>query len=516
MLNSLFLSKRFENTYNINSLLYLLKKTPLIRNLIDDDIYSYTSDKYIFHIIITIFNIIKDIFIKFLYYALIYFSILLFGLKLKTSFTHVLIIFTLFGIFINNNIFVTSNRNYYSLNLLRMDEKKYTYNSLFLNFFKALIYNFICLFVFKYIIGFNFLYVIIISLFTAFARIISEVWGLLYFQKKEESIIDNNKIYLSLLFIFIIFSYLLSYLKITLTLNLSIIITIISLIISIFSLLYLKRFKDYKIIYKKLNNKVVFTNSSNTNMQKIYDVKKSDIKIDPKKLKGKTGYDYFNTIFFERHKKILLTSAKNYAFIIFLFFSILIGYLIINPEYKTYIGNIIKNNYAWSLFIMYFLNRGSIVTSAMFYNCDRSMLKFNFYREENTILNNFKTRVKTVVKVNLIPAVVLACFLLLTIYITNLKLSLITYISIFTSIILISVLFSIHYLVIYYLLQPYDENMKMKTPLYSIISFLTYYLCYLCTEYTFSIENFTLFIIIYILTSLFLVKSYAPRTFRLK
>ena len=54
---------------------------------------------------------------------------------------------------------------------------------------------------------------------------------------------------------------------------------------------------------------------------------------------------------------------------------------------------------------MYFINRGAIVTQAMFFNCDHAMLGYNFYRERTTILELFKKRLTTLVKVNLLPAI---------------------------------------------------------------------------------------------------------------
>ena len=42
---------------------------------------------------------------------------------------------------------------------------------------------------------------------------------------------------------------------------------------------------------------------------------------------------------------------------------------------------------AWFIIIMFIVNRGAIITQAMFFNCDHAMLNYNFYREEKTILN---------------------------------------------------------------------------------------------------------------------------------
>ena len=522
MFNTISIYKKFENTYNINSFLYRLSKTPILKKLIPKNIYSHTPNKKFFSIFINIYSFIRNLLIKIIYYSIIYISILyLFKEKQESSFIHVLITLTILGIFINTSLFIPGKKNYYSINLLGFDAKIYTYSSIISKFIFTFILNIICLIPLKYIIGYSYVYVLILSLFTALCRILSEVFGLIYYKSKGTSLVNNEKDYFTLVIILISCAYVLPYFNITMNFNIVISIFIISIILTLISIGYLKKISDYKIIYKRMSTKSsIGLDDRKLSMTSIYEVSKKDYKIDDKKLEGKKGYDYFNTIFFLRHKRILTTSARNYALIL-LILSILIGtYICIHPEYKTMVYNMINNKFSWTLIIMYFLNRGAIVTGAMFYNCDRSMLKYNFYREENAIINNFKTRVKTVVKVNLIPAFTFSLGIISILLLTGKQIPIITYLMIFVSIIIMSILFSIHYLVIYYLLQPYDEDMSMKSMSYNVISFLTYYICYLCTTHTFSIMNFTMFVtilsIIYILISLMLVKKKAPFTFRLK
>lgn len=96
-----------------------------------------------------------------------------------------------------------------------------------------------------------------------------------------------------------------------------------------------------------------------------------------------------------------------------------LGILIVMvPEIKPKLNEFLLNNIAWFVIIMYFINRGSIITQAMFYNCDHSMLTFNFYRNPKVILNIFKTRVLTVSKVNLIPALIIAVGIPILLYLS--------------------------------------------------------------------------------------------------
>ena len=83
-----------------------------------------------------------------------------------------------------------------------------------------------------------------------------------------------------------------------------------------------------------------------------------------------------------------------------------------------------------------------------------------------------------------------------------------------------SIFFSIHYLVLYYLLQPYDINLEIKNPLFLTICSLTYLVCYFAIKVVIPTIYFgtglIIFTILYSLISLFLAYEFAPKTFKLR
>ena len=251
--------------------------------------------------------------------------------------------------------------------------------------------------------------------------------------------------------------------------------------------------------------------------QAMVEVKKKDIELDSKKIKGKKGFDLFNTIFFERHKEILLRSAKKYALIIGIIYIILIFICYTNNIYLKQISNFLNNRLAIFVFVMYFVNRGAIITQAMFFNCDHAMLSYNFYREPKTLLGLFKKRLITVIKVNLLPAITIGIGNAIILGLNNT--SILTIMCMIIFIICLSIFFSTHYLVIYYLLQPYNKNMEMKKISYSITTLLTYIVCYQMFSLVLNINILSIFGIIfsclYIIISLVLVYKIAPQTFKL-
>lgn len=155
----------------------------------------------------------------------------------------------------------------------------------------------------------------------------------------------------------------------------------------------------------------------------------------------------------------------------------------------------------------------------MFMNCDHSMLSYRFYRQSNTLLSLFKERLKTLIILNLIPAFTMSLVISILLAVSG-GASFITYIVVFFSIVAMSIFFSVHNLILYYLLQPYNIGMEMKSTTYTIVSIATYWLCYYISDL--KVSSFTfgiimiIFAIVYSLISLFLVYIYAPKTFKLR
>ena len=83
-----------------------------------------------------------------------------------------------------------------------------------------------------------------------------------------------------------------------------------------------------------------------------------------------------------------------------------------------------------------------------------------------------------------------------------------------------SIFFSIHYLVMYYLLQPYNINTEIKNSTYTVVQALTYFVAYYLIGEKIPTLYFGIlmsaFCIIYSLISLFIAYKYAPKTFKIR
>ncbi len=522
MFNCLKMTLKIDIAYAINAFLYTLRTLPIFKDLLTEDIYKSKSIKNILTILSLFLSILRLLTFRFFYFLLIYeLSKFLSPKSISETFIHLYFIFTIIGLFINNGLLNTSIKKYLSIILFNMNAKKYLQSNLLLRLFLSFILNSIFFILFSKFLNLSYLICLLLVLFSLTARIIGESLNIMYYKKFNYIWYNNTSLYLLVLGVFLGLT-LLPLIKITTSNSIIILSTIISLPLSIISLIYLNKINDYRLIFKRLNNKNTVMNKENAkaySRQAMFEVKEKDKNISAKKLKGKKGYDLFNTIFFERHKEILSRSSKNYALVIGIIYIVIVSLVLSNiVNIEKSISNFLLNRIGWFVIIMYFINRGAIITQAMFFNCDHSMLTYNFYKEPKVLLNLFKKRLVTLIKVNLLPAIVIAFGNTILLSIVT-DATILEYLTSSMFIIVLSIFFSVHYLVIYYLLQPFNKDMEIKKPSYSIVSLITYIASYKISGITTSTITFSIIgsilTIIYMVVALILVYKKAPQTFKL-
>ena len=90
----------------------------------------------------------------------------------------------------------------------------------------------------------------------------------------------------------------------------------------------------------------------------------------------------------------------------------------------------------------------------------------------------------------------------------------------FVSVVSMSIFFSVHYLTLYYLLQPYNAGTELKSGTYKVITVVTYLVSWTMIQVKLPILVFGLlmiaFCVIYCIVASFLVYRFAPKTFRLR
>ena len=172
------------------------------------------------------------------------------------------------------------------------------------------------------------------------------------------------------------------------------------------------------------------------------------------------------------------------------------------------------------MFIMYMINRGSGFTNALFMNCDHSLLNYSFFKQPAFILKLFQIRLREIIKINAVPAVIIGVGLSAILYVSGGTEQPLNYAVIFVSILCMSVFFSVHYLTIYYLLQPYNVGTELRSGTYRLVTTVTYLICYLMMQLRVSTFIFGLlmivFCVLYSIIACIMVYRLAPKTFRFR
>ncbi|MBS6194286.1 MAG: hypothetical protein KH828_01715 [Clostridiales bacterium] len=123
-------------------------------------------------------------------------------------------------------------------------------------------------------------------------------------------------------------------------------------------------------------------------------------------------------------------------------------------------------------------------------------------------------------KINAVPALVIGGGLALTLYTSGGTDDPLNYVILVISILCMSLFFSVHYLTIYYLLQPYNAGTEMKSGTYRIVLSATYLICFFMMQQRMPILIFGImtivFCVVYCIVASVLVYRLAPKTFKIR
>ena len=283
------------------------------------------------------------------------------------------------------------------------------------------------------------------------------------------------------------------------------------------------RMKMHRTIDPKWITSELMKSSGNQSAAKEVGMKEKDLQIDHTKdlrKQGLTGYAYFNALFFARHRRQLIRPVYYRLAIIFVLFVCMVGLRVANPAVAAYICRQITSMLPLLVFIMYAVTVAEKACKAMFYNCDKSMLKFGFYRNPEVILKNFKIRLIRISVYNLIVGAAISAAAIVLRAICGLAPLDPETVLFAAAVLMLSVFFTVHHLFMYYVFQPYSEEMNIKNPFFRAINLAMYVISYICLQVQTGGLAFTAGVLIvtvaYTVIALVLVYRYAPKTFRVK
>ena len=521
MEKTLKIAFRLKNAYMLNSVIYALKQIPFVKKVLPRTLYQSRGLKILAQIIAVIIEIGKIFLLKGAYLGfLVVLPLTLYKFNNPSDlYLHMLLLLTLIGLLINTGIIEPNKHRYYAIILMRMNAREYTLASLGYYIFKTILGFLPFLALFSGIGGVSPLYGVAMAFAIGGGKVAVVAWDLSQYEKKyplETSTKAPKKVW-SAVMVLLLLTYGGPAINLVLPGSASISLMMLMIILGILSIRKILNFKYYVEL-----NKEVLRGEENP-----IEVKKNVLKEESEKnissdfvTSNKKGLEYLNDLFVKRHKKIFWKATNKMTLAILVIVGVLSIVMIAFPETKGVINRGISYSFSVTAFLTYAFNRGEIFTRTLFMNCDHSMLTYPCFKNGSSILKLFKIRLKVLMALNFIPATVLGLGLCWILFMSGGTEKLVIYPIVFITILAMSFFFSIHYLTIYYLLQPYNAETELKSGMYGFITGITYFICYLQINLHISLivygAMWIVFAILYGVIASILVYKFAHRTFKIR
>ena len=518
------ISFSLKNTYRVNGILFSLKQIPLLKRLLPTTLYRVKGLKIFANILSILWEIVSTFLVKFLYVFILVCGVGVLYKELPENgvFLHILLFLTIIGSFTNTNLFNPTKDKYYAMILMRMDAREYT----LVNYIYYILKVVIGFLPFTVLFGMNrgvpLWFCLLLPLCIAGMKLFVAAITLWDYEKRGFGYNENklSKYVWGAIALLLAVAYGLPALGFVLPTVVSMVVFFACIPLGAAGMTKVLNFRDYRAINQELLSDLTNQMDSTAQTQRIKQANEKKISADTSITSNRRGFEYLNELFIKRHRKILWNSTKKISYVCtFLIIGILMA-AFLSPDLKPKINEIVITWLPYFVFIMYMLNRGTNFTQALFMNCDHSLLTYSFYKQPKFILRLFQIRLREIMKINEVPALVIGIGLALILYATGGTNNPLNYVVLIVSILCMSLFFSIHYLTIYYLLQPYNAGTEMKSGTYKIILWATYFVCFYIMRLRMPILIFgvmtIVFCVLYSIVASILVYRLAPKTFRIR
>lgn len=521
MLKSFRQSFSLKCTMHTNMLIHALRQVPLLKKLLTGDLYAEEGFKIVARVLVILFEIASTFAVKALYVAaMILLPTLLYseaGMDRSSVFLHFMLLLTLAGGISNGKFLILKRITDYAVNLLRMDARRYT----LANFLYTLVRVIVGFLPFTLIFGLLCKVPLAVCLLLPFCiagcKMIFAAISLKYYQKFD-ILPDQSK--LSLLYIIVLTAgaYVMPAFGLTIPKFVSVSALLLMIPVGLACWRVLIGFDKYKeMLSRCLRKNQEFMNKSK-HVQR--DASRKAISADTGITSSRSGFEFLNELFIKRHSKILWSNSLIISAVLVFILAAAIIVMIRYPKTKETLNSGVLGILPFSTFLLYALNRGTGFTQACFMNCDHCLLTYSFYKKPKNILRMFRIRLREIIKINLLPAAIIGIG-----YVTVLAFSggterPIDYLLLLGAPVCMSIFFSVHYLTIYYLMQPYTAGSELKNGLYSVVTTVTYMACYFLMQRHLPLLQFgivcMIFCISYCIIACILVYFLAHKTFKLR
>lgn len=231
------------------------------------------------------------------------------------------------------------------------------------------------------------------------------------------------------------------------------------------------------------------------------------------------GVVWLNHLFYTRVNDYLSKNLRLKKYGLLILF-VIIHVALYFSKYQFHSKDIWRTVVPFSLLGGYIFYSSEHFTKFCFYQLDRKMLKYPFYRQPNHLMTSLFTRFKQVAKLHT-PLLLIVEIGFLSVYLFTggrniAELALIMLIQA-----ILMAFFSFHYLILYYLIQPFTESMETKSTLYSGINMAIYFIAINVGDDIAKLSShfmiyMLIFMLVYIIAGLIAVYYFSPKTFKLK
>ncbi len=526
MLDALKNNVKLEVAYTVNGIIYALKQIPLVKKILPSKLYSCSGLK-IFALIVMLFIRFVEVFLyKVLYiFPLIFIPVSTFNeihgeANSSSFFLHILFFMTLIGTFINSNLFEASRHRYYAVILMRMNARDHTIAHYSVYLVKLVVGFLAILMIFGGLCGVPIWMRLVLPFGIAGCKLLYNTWTLYRFSRKNGDY-DLKKSGQKVIALVVLAAA--AYIPCLIGFPLPSYVTIalfgIAAIGGVFGYVYMTRYNLYRPIYQQTLTDSAVDRKDLALKTRKQNVEKS-ISADTNITSNKEGFEFLNDLFVKRHKKLLWKTTMFISAGCLAVAAIMFVIILAFPDSRSTFKSVPLKGLPYLTFIMYFLNRGTGITQALFMNCDHSLLTYSVYKQRSNILKLFRIRLREIIKINIVPALIIGVSLAVMLALCGGSGDPLDYIILLISVPCISIFFSVHYLTIYYLLQPFNAGTEMKSGMYTFITSATYFACYMLMQCRFPTHIFGLitiiFSLLYCVIACLLVYRFAPKSFRIR
>ncbi|MCD8148151.1 MAG: hypothetical protein LUE92_00995 [Clostridiales bacterium] len=526
MIQTFRISFSLKNTYRVNKILYALKHIPLIRRLLPDALYSSRSLKNFANVLSILTEIFFTFFWKVLYFLLMVWlaAAMVADGNDAAAYLHILVCLTAVGAFINRHLMTASWERYYGIFLMRMDARKYTVSNHGYAILRVIV-GFLPMSVISGVIfGTPVWTWFVIPVSVAGAKLAVDALCLVKYERRGGEFEDNpfTPGFLTgiLVLLMLAAAYLLPYFGVVMPPAVSCTLFAACIPAGILGIRKILAFDDYLEINRQAFASMLSQTEALEHSQR--DAGRKALTDTADAGSDKNGFEYLNELFVKRHKKILWKFSKRITWIILLVIAVVSAAIVaVAPDMTSgETEELFMGLLPATVFILYLINRGTSYTQALFVNCDHSLLTYSFFKNPDKVLCLFRIRLRELIKINIVPAAALAFGLSFLFYLAGGSGKPVNYVVIIVSVLCESVFFSLHYLTLYYLFQPYDAASDAKGAAYKIATSATYVACFVLWNVKISSVMFgvccILFCVVYFVVASILVYRFAPKTFRLR